>query len=108
MPAIGGGEKCPDKNDKDNKDLYLQKQDCSDQDCERFAPTQWSSWSSCSVTCGMGSKMRNRHCMSQKTLQKVPGENCANEESYFTQNDKCKLKECPGKMHEHCFFMEMK
>ena len=35
MPAIGDGQKCPDKKNKDNRELYLEKLDCSDQDCER-------------------------------------------------------------------------
>jgi len=79
----------------DNRELYLEKLDCSDQDCERFNPSPWSSWSGCSVTCGMGSKMRNRHCLSDKSLQRVDNENCASEPAYFTQTDKCKLQECP-------------
>ena len=45
--------------------------------------------------------MRNRHCLSDKSLQRVDNENCASEPAYFTQTDKCKLQECPGTFHCH-------
>jgi len=71
IPPQNGGAECPDKNDPANFELYNEVTECTEQDCEKYEPTAWIEWSSCSVTCGQGFKKRTRKCKSQKTLQIV-------------------------------------
>ena len=100
-PAKDGGEPCPDK--RKEKDLYYQTENCTMPECETFLESQWTAWSGCSVTCGIGKVFRERHCMSKITLNKVdnkkcnpcPDHQCATKKDHFKQSQQCHLQSCP-------------
>ena len=69
--TCGSGErtrtrKCNDQTssrDKNNpcKENLFEREICNSQKCPVY--TEWSSWSSCSLTCGGGSQERTRVCI---------------------------------------------
>ena len=52
----------------------------------------WSSWGSCSVTCGTGSKVRTRTCTNP--APQYNGANCAGSGS---DTSSCSLPNCPSR-----------
>jgi len=96
--AIGTGKQCPSP-DK-NWNLYSQTVDCFVTECETFTPTQWSSWSSISVSCGVGVVTRTRKCKGRKSMKIVENKFCMLPgqpvlEERFRQVQKHKLRDCP-------------
>lgn len=89
-PAIGGGMECPSRSEND---LYEKSEECTKKDCEIFSWTVWTSWSSCSTTCGFGDKSRTRKCSSMQTLSIVSDDNCG--PLMNSQPEKCVLQSCP-------------
>ena len=53
--------------------------------------SQWSNWTSCSTSCGIGSHIRRRSC-SNPTPQHG-GDNCMGND---TQTHSCFVRDCPG------------
>ena len=53
--------------------------------------TQWSSWSSCSVTCGVGSRTRTRNCTNPSS--QGGGADCIGANN---GTDTCNMAACPG------------
>lgn len=53
--------------------------------------TQWSLFSSCSQSCGMGSQERKRTCTNP--LPQHNGQNCVGD---TVEERQCKIKECPS------------
>ena len=51
----------------------------------------WNVWSSCSVTCGKGTRGRTRYCMS--TTSKSTSDDCLGESKH---NVPCSKNPCPG------------
>ncbi|EDO36308.1 predicted protein [Nematostella vectensis] len=54
--------------------------------------TLWSSWTSCTKTCGTGMQKRSRDCTNPRPIH--GGQNCTGD---YVQTKSCKLKVCPGK-----------
>ena len=52
----------------------------------------WSTWTTCSKTCGTGSQSRRRTC--SNPVPADGGQNCTGE---YKQAKSCKLTSCPGK-----------
>ena len=90
MPAVGGGQECPPRSEND---LYEKTEECTAKDCEIFAWAVWTSWSSCSTTCGIGEKSRTRKCKSLQSLLIVSDDMCAPQVP--SQKEKCVLQNCP-------------
>jgi len=97
LPAKGGGKVCP--NEDKFKDMYKRSEKCTKKDCEVFRPTLWSTWSSCSSTCGTGFRVHRRFCISSTSLMQVSNQCCANEPEFFEQKEKCRLQACPVNGH---------
>jgi len=95
MPAMNGGRPCPDKLKENEK--YKQTVPCTLRDCDIYYAGQWSSWTQCSATCGLGRQCKTRHCFSQQTKRQVSDASCtvAEMKSYFEQCKTCKLEDCP-------------
>ncbi len=56
--------------------------------------TPWREWTQCSLTCGLGSKRRERTCQDRRTHAPMrPGLDCLGTGASVT--DDCKLKDCP-------------
>ena len=55
--------------------------------------SEWSQWSSCSKTCGRGSKVRARSCDSP--VPRFGGLQCQGD---VEETGDCQLSECPGKL----------
>ena len=57
--------------------------------------SEWAAWGQCSNTCGTGSKVRRRDCMSKVSpIRKVPYSHCPGETSELVE---CQTGDCPGK-----------
>ena len=56
-------------------------------------PADWSSWSSCTVTCGTGTQSRSRYCRNNE----IEVEECLPDHSQVVQNRLCYLDKCKGK-----------
>ena len=52
----------------------------------------WSTWTTCSQTCGTGTKSRTRTC--DNPVPNYNGQNCTGN---FSQAISCKIESCPGK-----------
>merc|ERR1719233_2616952 len=92
-PSQNGGTECPDKLEQN--ELYREEVPCTNAVCEIFFESEWTEYSICSVTCGMGKKSRTRKCQSDTTLQMVSSDKCSNEKSHFHQIDDCMMPGCP-------------
>ena len=57
--------------------------------------TQWSSWSSCSATCGVGSRTRTRNCTDP--APQGDGADCVGASS---GTESCNIVACPGDLWE--------
>ena len=58
----------------------------------------WDSWSDCTVSCGGGSRVRERNCQNVTVATVVPGAQC---EAHYTgqsesHNEICGANGCPG------------
>lgn len=67
---------------------------CNTESCHNANYTQWSEWSECSVTCGVGKQKRSRTCINPPP---GPGrKNCEEEHlGPADETQKCRLKPCP-------------
>ncbi|XP_058944976.2 coadhesin-like [Pocillopora verrucosa] len=67
---------------------------CNTESCHNANYTQWSEWSECSVTCGVGEQKRSRTCTNPPP---GPGrKNCEEEHlGPADETQKCRLKPCP-------------
>ena len=52
----------------------------------------WSTWTTCSATCGTGTQSRNRTCTNP-----VPASNGLNCTGDYSEATSCKIASCPGK-----------
>ena len=61
-----------------------------------FEWEQWSAWSDCSLSCGDGSKKRQRGCK----VSKHGGQECPKDDhkinNDYRETKKCFIKKCPG------------
>ncbi len=57
--------------------------------------TSWTKWSKCTVSCGLGSKSRERACVDKNNYNKPlqAGVDCLGPKSH---TDQCEKKHCPG------------
>lgn len=53
--------------------------------------SRWSEWQSCSVSCGIGIRIRSRECNDPEPLH--GGQPCIGESQ---DTEECELDECPG------------
>ena len=53
----------------------------------------WSTWTTCSATCGTGTQSRNRTCTNP-----VPVSNGLNCTGNYSEATSCKIASCPGKL----------
>ena len=53
--------------------------------------TQWSSWSTCTVTCGVGSRTRTRSCTDPAPIG--DGADCVGP---ISSTESCNIVACPG------------
>ena len=58
--------------------------------------SEWSDWTECSVSCGIGTEERERHC--NNPLPSGGGKDCE-EFGPATEIKQCKVRECPGMLH---------
>ncbi|XP_022796325.1 A disintegrin and metalloproteinase with thrombospondin motifs adt-1-like [Stylophora pistillata] len=67
---------------------------CNTESCHNANYTQWTGWSECSVTCGVGEQKRSRTCTNPPPQ---PGrKNCEEEHlGPADETQKCRLKPCP-------------
>ena len=56
---------------------------------------QWTTWSSCSVTCGNANQVRSRQC--NNPAPQYGGKDCNYDGSTNTMTKSCQLAPCPGK-----------
>lgn len=82
-PPQGGGHKCFGSSSESQK--------CNTQPCGGGKCTEWSGWSDCSVTCGVGTQKRTRTCPNPP-----PGEIGINGVKVVdSENKECSLTSCP-------------
>ena len=103
--AVNNGKTCPDKSKEENWDLYVQTEPCNHEKENRCPMPLWTAWSAteCSVTCGVGTFTKTRHCedfVSDKRLD--PYMHCkVTKDTDLIQTEKCEKPHCPGKFS--CF-----
>ncbi|XP_060077304.1 protein kinase C-binding protein NELL2-like isoform X1 [Ylistrum balloti] len=61
-------------------------------------PTEWSSWSSCSTTCGSGQQTRSLYCLNNE----ISVEECVSGQPETSQSRVCFVRECPELCPEPC------
>ncbi|XP_048580608.1 uncharacterized protein LOC5507741 isoform X2 [Nematostella vectensis] len=83
-PAMNGGEPC-------KGDAVEVVKSCFNPCPVTGGYTLWSSWTSCTKTCGTGMQKRSRDCTNPRPIH--GGQNCTGD---YVQTKSCKLKVCPG------------
>jgi len=106
-PPIEGGLECPEEVDKDGKPIndptnnpLKDTQICHREVCESHKWTPWGPWSQITESCGTGVRVRERKCISEKSLQYADNRVCLPlhdnaKETHWIQKRKSKLQECP-------------
>ncbi|XP_052065714.1 receptor-type tyrosine-protein phosphatase mu-like isoform X2 [Mytilus californianus] len=86
-PASGGGSTCSgDNKEADN---------CSNNKCPEWS--DWQSWNPCSVSCGYGSRSRNRFCQQcSSSCTFVDVGYCSGSS---LETEKCSFKSCKGSLY---------
>ncbi|XP_076091776.1 uncharacterized protein LOC143063482 [Mytilus galloprovincialis] len=64
----------------------------------KVLPADWSSWSSCTVTCGTGTQSRSRYCRNNE----IEVEECLPDHSQVVQNRLCYLDKCKEDCFQSC------
>ncbi|XP_061197855.1 SCO-spondin-like isoform X2 [Saccostrea echinata] len=78
-----GGQSCSGENHEEK--------DCNTMSCPVDGGfSQWSDWSSCSQTCGLGQRTRNRSCTNPSPMYN--GRNCS---GINNEREECLIKKCP-------------
>ena len=68
--------------------------------------SDWSAWSACTVTCGGGSRMRNRKCNNPAPAN--DGKTCFDQQlGSEMESEACNIEQCEGERDESGFRSEL-